>query len=79
MADINFQPLFEYLDAKFGEQDKQFTEIKASLNVLQTSVDSFAKTAKDTDEDDKATVHRLEEVEGWVGKAAVKVGVPFKQ
>lgn len=42
MNDVNFKPLFDYLDEKFTKIDKQFDEVRDNVNSLQTSVDKLA-------------------------------------
>lgn len=41
MNDVNFKPLFDYLDEKFTKIDKQFDEVRDNVNSLQTSVDKL--------------------------------------
>ncbi len=38
-------PLLEYLDRRFGTIEREIKDLKEMFNVLQTSVDAYAKRA----------------------------------
>ena len=76
--DINFKPLFEYLDEQFGEVKSDIADVKQGVQVLQTSVDSFAKTYKDNTEEIKVINYRVGKQENWIKQAAPKIGLEYK-
>ena len=43
MSEVNFQPLFEYLDSKFSAVEKEQAETKESINTLSAAVDAYLK------------------------------------
>lgn len=43
MTDINFKPVFEYLDRMFGDLHLRFTSIEAKIRVLQTKLEQISK------------------------------------
>jgi predicted nucleic acid-binding Zn-ribbon protein len=52
--------------------------MRADFVQLQTSVDSFAKRYKRTDEELQVVGERTSRMEAWIQKAASKVGVEYK-
>jgi len=43
MTEVNFKPLFKYLDEKFGEVDENFNNLRSEFSTLQSSVDGIGK------------------------------------
>lgn len=81
MENINFQPVFDYID----EAEKRIkTEImekvasKKDIEDLQNHIDFLAKQTKDAG--DKAAVAdaKANKVERWVIQAAEKVNLPYQ-
>jgi hypothetical protein len=79
MNEINFKPLFEYLDKKFGQVEADIAEVKSDVRVLKTAVDGLAKLVKDF-RDEHIIIHkRLEVLEEWAKQVSKKLGIslPF--
>ena len=76
--DINFKPLFSYLDEQFGEVRSDIADVKQGVHVLQTSVDSFAKSYKDNTEEIKVANSRITTQEDWIKQVAPKIGLEYK-
>ncbi len=79
MDQINFQPLFEYLDEKFGAVDERFDHVEERLENLETSADNVSKEMKETREELRVSNHRHDKTEDWVTRVAPGVGIPFEQ
>ncbi len=58
--DIDFKPLIEYLDEKFGESDKRFEAIEGRLTNLETAVANLAAQVKTYHEEMIILTHRVE-------------------
>ena len=61
----------EDIDRKFDFVDEKFSQ-------LQTSVDGIAKIATDNPLEIAAVGNRVDNVEGWIEKAAPKIGLEYK-
>ena len=51
---------------------------KESVNNLTNSVDKFAKTVKDFEEEILATKDQMSRVQGWIRTAAKRLDIEFK-
>ncbi len=79
MSDINFQPVFDYIDQNnqvLGEQilghvDEQLREVK-------TSIDNLSSQVKTYHEEMLISGHRLDRLEGWGKIVSTKINVPLK-
>lgn len=76
--DINFKPLFDYLDEQFGEVKSDIADVGQGVHVLQTSVDSFAKSYKDNAEEIKVINYRVSNQETWIKQAGTKIGLEYE-
>ena len=79
MSDVNFKPLFKYLDEKFGQLGADITEVKESNNQILTSVDGLTKMVKTFQEEHIIMRKRLEVLETWAKKVSEKVGIPLPE
>jgi len=52
-------------------------DMKHQLDVLQTAVDSFAKSHQDEDQENTVKAHQLSRIEDWIKKAADKIGIAY--
>ena len=77
MNDVNFKPLFEYLDKKFGKLEADVAIVDEKVERTLTSVDSLAKMVKDFQEEHIIMRKRLEVLEAWAKKVSEKVGIPL--
>ena len=81
MENINFQPVFDYIDNKVSELKTDLASTVASkedIKNLQKHIDGLAKQTKEAGE--KATVAdaKANKVEKWVITAAEKINLPYK-
>ena len=75
---VNFKPLFDYLDEQFGEVKFNIADVKQSIQPLQTSVVSFAKGTKDNADEIKVVNSRITTQENWIKQAGTKIGLEYK-
>lgn len=57
-------------------EDKMAT--KESINNLQDSVDKFAKTVKDFEQEHVVLKEQMSTIQGWARSAGKRLGVEFK-
>lgn len=79
MTEINLKPIFDHMDEMEGRLKSEISEVKESVKLLQTSVDSLAKMVKDF-RDEHVIIHkRLEILEEWAKQVSKKLGIslPF--
>ena len=67
MDNINFQPVFEYMDEKFDEVKQDIAEVKQDVRQLKISVDGIVKIVKNHSEEIVVINHRLDKLEAKVG------------
>jgi len=80
MENINFQPLFDYIDKAIDKVKEDLIEKLASkedLRRLQRTIDSFAKNYKHYGENLKVVENKAQRVETWVISASGKIQVPY--
>jgi outer membrane murein-binding lipoprotein Lpp len=63
MSETNFKPLFEYFDEIKDELKSDIRRVEGKVDILQTSVDGFAKITKNTQEEITVINNRLEKLE----------------
>jgi hypothetical protein len=80
MSDINFQPMFDYIDEHVDGQIKQLrTEMatKADIERILQAIDAFTKQSKDNNTETVVLKAKTERIEHWVIKAAEKTDIPY--
>jgi predicted RNase H-like nuclease (RuvC/YqgF family) len=80
MENINFQPVFDYIDDKVDELKSELTEELASkkdIQGLQTSIDNLAKQTLDNSKKVTLLDFKANRLEGWVMQAAEKTEIPY--
>jgi len=77
MTQIDFSPVFNYIDKKLEELKEVFVT-KEEFSRLQISVDSLVKRFDEHNAEIATLGHRSDRMEGWIGKAAPKVGIPYE-
>ncbi|OGE81701.1 MAG: hypothetical protein A3H72_03970 [Candidatus Doudnabacteria bacterium RIFCSPLOWO2_02_FULL_48_8] len=77
MSDINFKPLFEYLDDMKAELKADIAEVKESNAQILTNLDGLTKMVKTFQEEHIIMRKRLEVLEAWAKKVSEKVGIPL--
>ena len=66
MGDVNFKPLFEYLDEQFKDVRNDISEVRQDVRQVQTSVDGLAKMTKDDNQEITVINNRLDKLESKV-------------
>jgi len=80
MSEINYQPIFDYIDEHVDGQIKQLrTEIatKADIERILQAIDAFTKESKDNSTETVVLKAKTERMEHWVIKAAEKTDIPY--
>lgn len=77
MNDTNFQPLFDYMDEKFGKIESRLDNLESGQKQLQTSVDNLTKVVKDFQDEHIILRRQLEILREWAEKVSEKVGIPL--
>ena len=75
MTDINWKPLFTYLDDMKAELKADIATVDEKVERVITSVDGLAKMVKDFQEEHIIMRKRLEVLETWAKKVSEKVGI----
>jgi archaellum component FlaC len=75
--EINFQPIFDYIDEKHSEITERFDRLENRVDKLQESVDSLAKIVKDFRDEHIILHRRLETLEAWAKQVAKQTGIPL--
>ena len=77
MNDVNFKPLFEYLDERFGEVKADIAAVDEKIERTLTNLDGLAKMVKTFQDEHIIMRKRLEVLEAWAKKVSEKVGIPL--
>ncbi len=67
--------LISFLDGKFNELSDKFETLRQDFNILQTSVDAYAKKADTYFQEMVMLSHKVDRHEKWLQLLAEKVGV----
>ncbi len=78
MADINFQPVFDYIDQSILPLKEDILTVKNDMREVKTAVANLSTEAKNYNEELLVSGHRLDRLEGWGKKVGSKVGIPLK-
>jgi hypothetical protein len=76
MDNINFQPIFDYIDNTKKEILEQVAS-KQDIKDLQTSIDGLAKQTKDNSDKVVLLDAKAGRLEGWVLQAAETTEIPY--
>lgn len=78
MSDINFQPIFDYIDeTNRGLEQRLIDKIESELRDVKTAVANLSSQVKNYHEEMMVANHRLERLEKWAEQVGQKVGVPI--
>jgi hypothetical protein len=77
MENINFQPIFDYIDQQSEELLAKVAS-KKDIEKLQTSVDTLGHRFDKIDKNAVVETAKVEKIEHWVIQAAEKTKVPYK-
>jgi hypothetical protein len=81
MPKHKFQPIFDYIDDKIDHLRIEFVtkdEFRNTMLPLQQTMDKILKELVDWRTENKTSNYRLTRAEGWTGKAATKINIPFE-
>lgn len=77
MDNLNFQPIFDYIDQQ-SEELLAKVALKKDIEKLQTSVDSLSHRFDKFDKNAVVETAKVEKIEHWVIQAAEKTNVPYE-
>lgn len=82
MDQINFQPIFSYIDEankqlKEDLKEEIMTEVRAELKDVKTAVANLSHQVQKYHEEMLVSGHRLDRLEDWAVQVGQKVGVPI--
>jgi hypothetical protein len=77
MPKHKFQPIFDYIDDRI-DRLREDMATKNELRNVQITIDKILKEFQDWRAENKVMNHRMTRTEGWIGKAAVKIDLPFE-
>jgi hypothetical protein len=78
MSDINFQPIFNYIDNSIRPLNEQFGEFRHELSDVKVQVANLAHELSEMRQELHVSNHRLDRIESWVPKVGDKTGIPFE-
>ena len=83
MSEINFQPIFDYVDKALEiALDEQKEGLVALMDerffVVNTQIANLATEVKDMRQEMYASNHRHDRVATWAPKVGDKTGIPFE-
>ena len=74
----DFSELIEYLDVKFGETNERLEKLEKNFEVLQISVDAYAKKADGYFQEMLMLSHKVDRHEKWLLQIADKLGIKLE-
>jgi len=74
----DFSELVEYLDQKFNETNNRLDNLEKNFEILQTSVDAYAKKADTYFQEMVALSHKVDRHEKWLLQLAEKIGIKLE-
>ena len=77
MSEVDFKPLFDYLDDFKAEVKADVQAIDEKVAHLQDSVDGLVKIVKDFQDEHIILRHQFEIFKVWAKQVSEKVGVPL--
>jgi|GEM_PF-2766411 len=78
MADINFQPIFNYIDQAVIPIKEEIAELRADMRLVKTTVVNMAGDIKTLKEEMMGANYRIKRLEDWAGPVGRKVDIPIE-
>lgn len=79
MTEINFQPVFDYLDEKLeSHKEEIMTAVRAELYDIKTNLANLAGEVKDFREEMKISNFRTTRLEEWAVPVGNKLNLPIE-
>lgn len=77
MSDINFQPIFDYIDQAITPLREDIAALQSDMTDLKGSVANLSAQVKKYHEEMLVSGHRIDRLEEWAKQVGSKVGVPI--
>ena len=83
MTDINFQPIFDYLDnsiwgLKTSLKKEIMTEVRAELSDIKTAIANLSGQVQGYHNEMLVSGHRVDRLEKWAKQVGKKVDLPIE-
>lgn len=79
MTEINFQPVFDYIDQNnVVLKEDILLEVREEIRPLKTAIANLAGDVKTIKEEMVISNHRTKRLEEWAGPVGKKVGLPLE-
>jgi len=79
MTEINFQPVFDYIDLKFAEfKEDILIEVRAELREMKDQIANLTTKVESTNSEMIVANHRIRRLEGWAEPVGNKLHIPFQ-
>lgn len=77
MDQINFQPIFSYIDDSLNPLKADIAQVKSDMADVKTAVANLSHQVQKYHEEMLVSGHRLDRLEEWAVQVGQKVGVPI--
>ena len=77
MSEINFQPVFDYIDQSISPLKEDILSLKNDMGDVKTSLANLSAQVKKYHEEMLVSGHRVDRLEEWAQRVGQKVGVPI--
>lgn len=79
MADINFQPIFDYIDQNNQVlKEEIMVEVRSELRGMKTNITNLVTEVKNIKDQLIISNHRTTRLEDWAKPVGDKVGIPIE-
>jgi len=78
MSDINFQPIFDYIDNSIRPLHDQFGEFRNELRDVKVQLANISHRIQIFEDESQVSKYRLDRLETWAPKVGDKTGIPFE-
>lgn len=81
MSEINYQPIFDYIDEAKKELREEMNDkmaTKADIERVLAAIAAFGEQTQNNTEQVATAHYRIDDVEKWVTKVAEKTNIPYQ-
>lgn len=78
MSDINFQPIFDYIDeSNKALKEDLLMEVRGEMRDVKSAIANLSAQVKKYHEEMLVSGHRLDRLEEWAKAVGQKIGLPI--
>jgi hypothetical protein len=79
MTEINFQPVFDYIDLKFIQfKEEILVEVRAEMREMKDQIANSVTEQKRFNDELQVANSRIGRLEGWAKPVGGKINIPFQ-